>query len=99
QGSLGDRGIEVRFPVDFAVEAISRRKVPAVISAKLDDEKPKDLSGQPSVVLRYLDGGESLWDLAKRYSTTGADILAANELETEADVPVDRLLLIPRKRS
>lgn len=99
QGSLADRGIEVRFPVDFAVEAISRRKVPAVTSVKLDDEKPKDLSGQPSVVLRYLDGGESLWDLAKRYSTTGADILAANELETEADVPGDRLLLIPRKRS
>lgn len=98
QGSLTAGGIEARFSVDFAIEAVSCRKIPSIVSAKLDAEKPKDMTGQPSIVLRYLDKSESLWNLAKRYSTTGAEILAANELEAETDIPRDQLLLIPRKR-
>ena len=42
QGSLGDRGIEVRFPVDFRAEAVSRLKKVCITSAKLDTESPKD---------------------------------------------------------
>ena len=98
QGSLGDRGIEVRFPVDFRIEAASRVKRVCVTAAKLDTEKPKDLSGAPSLVLRCLGKQESAWDLAKRHNTTIPTILAANQLETEADIPLEKLLLIPRKR-
>ena len=99
QGSLGDRGIEVRFPVDFRIEAASRVKRVCIASAKLDTEHPKETANAPSLVLRCLGKDESAWDLAKRYNTTIPAILAANQLEGEEDLSRDRLLLIPRKRT
>ena len=98
QGSLGDRGIEVRFPVDFRAEAVSRLKKICISSAKLDTESTKEMSGAPSLVLRCLGKQESAWDLAKKYNTTISMILAANQLE-EGEVPREKLLLIPRKRT
>ena len=99
QGSLGDRGIEVRFPVDFHVEAVTRMKRSCISAAKLDSTALKDLTDAPSLVLRCLGKQESAWDLAKRYHTTIGAILAANQLEEEADLPREKLLLIPRKRA
>lgn len=99
QGSLGDRGIEVRFPVDFRVEAASRVKRPCIRTAKINTETPKELSGTPSLVLRCLGKQECAWDLAKRYNTTIAAILSANQLESEEELGRDQLLLIPRKRA
>ena len=99
QGSLGDRGIEVRFPVDFRIEAVSQVKRVSIASAKLDQEKVRDFSGTPSLVLRCMGRQESAWDLAKAYHTTIAAILAANQLEAEADLPREKLLLIPRSRT
>ena len=99
QGTLTDRGIEVRFPVDFQAEAAQRVKRVCVAGGKLDTDAPKDTAGAPSLVLRCLGKQETAWDLAKRYNTTIGVILAANQLETEGDIPRDQLLLIPRKRA
>lgn len=99
QGTLGDRGIEVRFPVDFHIEAASRVKKVCVSSAKLDTEAAKDTTGAPSLVLRAMSRQETAWDLAKKYNTTIASILSANQLEGEEELPREKLLLIPRKRA
>ncbi len=99
QGTLGDRGIEVRFPVDFQVELQSRCRRVCVASAALDQEETKDLSGAPSLILRYFGSQGSLWEVAKRYNTTMGDILAANQLERETEIPCGKLLLIPKKRT
>ncbi len=99
QGSLVDRGIEVRFPVQFCIEAATRVKRVCISKAELDQETPKDAAGAPSLVLRCLGAKESAWDLAKTYNTTIATILSANQLEAEEDLPREKLLLIPRKRA
>lgn len=99
QGTLGERGIEVRFPVDFHVEAFCRCQRSCIASAELDESTPKNLNGAPSLILRCVGKQESAWEVAKRYNTTIGDILSANRLEKEADIPCERLLLIPRKRT
>ena len=99
QGSLTDRGIEVRFPVDFRAEAAQRVKRVCVSAGKINTDAPKETTGAPSLVLRCLGKQETAWDLAKRYNTTIGVILAANQLETEGDISRDQLLLIPRKRT
>ena len=88
----------MRFPVDFRAEAVTRLKKVCITSAKLDTESPKDAVGTPSLVLRCLGKQESAWDLAKKYNTTIAMILAANQLE-DGEIPREKLLLIPRKRA
>ena len=52
----------------------------------------------PSLVLRAIDAGQQLWDVAKQYRTTVEDILAANELTDGTDLVIGQMLLIPRKR-
>ena len=99
QGSLGDRGIEVRFPVEFQAQVTTRKKKVCLAAVKVASETPKDLSKAPSLVLRGLGKEETLWMLAKRYNTTMADILAANSLEAETDIQRGKLLLIPKKRA
>ena len=97
QSSLADHGIEVRFPVEFTVEASTQKKRVCLSAVKINTETPKDLSGTPSLVLRSLHKDERVWDLAKAYNTTIDMILSANGLEAE-NIPKDQLLLIPRKR-
>ena len=99
QSSIGDRGIEVRFPVDFSIQMESKVKRVCISAAKIDTETPKDTASAPSLVLRCLKKQESAWDLAKKYHTTIAAILTANQLENEGDIPRERLLLIPKKRA
>ena len=99
QSSIGERGIEVRFCVDFAVCMEQKVKRIGISAVKVEKDTPKDNANAPSLVLRCLHRQESLWDMAKTYHTTIHDILAANQLEREEDIPYDQLLLIPKKRA
>ena len=98
QGNLTERGIEVRFPVEFRIEAASCVDRVCISSAELDQETPKETQGTPSLVLRYLQSRETAWDLAKAYNTTIRAIFAANQLKEGEELPREKLLLIPRKR-
>jgi len=99
QATIGDRGIEVRFPIDFRIEAATQTKKVCISSVTVNTDAPKDMSGAPSLVLRCLGKQESTWELAKANNTTIETILAANQLDSEADIPRETLLLIPRKRA
>lgn len=90
-------GVEVRFPVRFSWLALTGSKAAAVSAVSFDENAPIDHTGQPSIVLRMVSGGERLWDIAKAYGTTARDVMEANALEEE-ELPDGQLLLIPRKR-
>ncbi|MCI2058859.1 MAG: DUF3794 domain-containing protein [Oscillibacter sp.] len=98
QSSIGAHGIEVRFPVEFQAQSSTRKKRVCIASVKVSADTPKDLSGAPSLVLRALGKEETLWALAKQYNTTMSAILTANGLESEGEIPPEKLLLIPRRR-
>ena len=90
-------GIEVRFPALFTLECTRRCRCACLCALKAE---PQQESGgrQPTLVLRAMGAQERLWDLAKAYRTTVADILTANELSAEADAPGGEMLLIPCRR-
>ena len=72
-------GIEVRFPALFTLECTRRCRCASLCALKAE---PQQESGgrQPTLVLRAMGAQERLWDLAKAYRTTVAEILTANEL-------------------
>ena len=84
--------------MEFQLQLTTRRKKVCLSAVKLLSDSPKDLSSAPSLVLRALGKEETLWMLAKQHNTTTADILAANGLTSEDEIPRDKLLLIPKKR-
>lgn len=89
-------GIEVRFSLDFSFTAVSQQRT-AVLSELQQGVEPEEAGERPSLVLRRFESGERLWDVAKVYGTTIADIISANELDGEP-AAVGKLLLIPRRR-
>ena len=90
-------GVDVRFPVDFPYFCVRERQGMVVREITVLEDNGDDAESKPSIVLRLLQSGESLWDVAKRYGTTVGDIMRANELESERSA-AGTMLLIPRKR-
>ncbi|MCL1820826.1 MAG: DUF3794 domain-containing protein [Oscillospiraceae bacterium] len=91
-------GLEVRFTAQFEGCLTGRERLMVVDGIRGDTETPKSDDGMASVTLRRLGNGETLWDIAKRYSATQRDILAANAIPETAELEAGTLLLIPRKR-
>ncbi len=88
-------GVEIRASLDFWYCALSRQLLTNLSSLRSGEEEEEE--EHPSLVLRMLEQGERLWDVAKAYRTTIPDIVRANNLESESD-GVGKLLLIPRRR-
>lgn len=90
-------GVEVRFNPEFYCLVTRRQGVPVVTGTRLGEPRAVGQGEQPSVVLRLAAPGESLWDIAKAYSTTQERIVQANQLDEEI-LPTGQMLLIPSTR-
>ena len=95
--SISANGIEVRFPAEFTLVASAKPCYPCLTALSAEQRKESD-GETPSLVLRMLKKGETLWNIAKQYRTTVEEILKANELTEEAAAAIGQMLLIPRKR-
>ncbi len=89
-------GIELRFPIECAVEASRLHTYVCVNGGEIEEEQAHGTA--PSLVLRRIAPNERLWSVAKAYRTTCKAILEINELEDEHHIPSDKLLLIPQRR-
>ncbi len=90
-------GVELRFPLECALTTSFRRRYLCISGAETAEEEG-DRAAAPSLILRKLGTGESLWSIAKQYRATREGILAVNELSDESQITPDRLLLIPKAR-
>ena len=86
----------MRFDLEFPYLVLGREACPMVTGVR---PLPAEEGGgpKPSVILRVVGEKEPLWDIAKACSSTVADIMTANELDSDA-APAGKLLLIPKQR-
>ncbi len=89
-------GIEVRLEADFDWLMTKMESKPCVSSVKKGNAEISAVP-QPSVMIRMVSQGETLWDIAKACRATVQDICMANELSSE-HVAWGTMLLIPTKR-
>ena len=89
-------GLEVRFEAEFSW-TVTREEQVSVVSG-VQPSAVEDTGPRPSVVIRRVERGEALWDIAKSCGSTVADICSANSLPGE-EVAVGTLLLIPARRN
>lgn len=69
-----------------------RSKVLTDISA--DETRPKEKNNDCALTLYYADGGEQVWDIAKRYNTSVSAIMEENNLEGDT-IREREMILIP----
>jgi hypothetical protein len=89
-------GVELRLGAEFQL-MVQRQQRIRILSGFALEEESQEEGELPSIVLRQLEPGESLWDVAKAYRTTQVEIEQANGLTGEAPA-AGRMLLIPRRR-
>ena len=88
-------GLEVRFEVEFSWTILREEQVNCV--TELKPSAIQESGARPSVVIRRVERGEALWDIAKACGSTVEDICGANGL-TAGEAAEGALLLIPAKR-
>lgn len=91
--SAGERGILLTIAVSGMAAAEERSVFRQIISAEAGEEK-KQKDGV-TLVLRYIDEAQSLWEIAKVCGTTMDAIRQANELAADTVSVMDTMLLIP----
>ena len=91
-------GIELRFPIECAISTSVRRRYVCVSGGETADEE-EDRAAAPSLILRKMGPGETLWSIAKQYRATREGILTVNDLTGEEQITPEKLLLIPRARA
>ncbi len=91
-------GIDIRFPVCFALEKVSVQQFDMIASISCDKNAVIDLSDKPSVIVHRIVTGETLWAIAKRYCSTAESICASNGIENESAFTEGTVILIPKIR-
>lgn len=86
-------GVETRFSCQISVQCCSGEKLRTLWAGEID-EQSKAIAQRPGLIVRTVEKDTSLWDLAKRYSTTVSGIMTANHLETQV-LGEDTMLLVP----
>lgn len=89
-------GLEVRFEAEFLWTTMQEQQVNCVTEIRPGVTQAAET--RPSVVIRRVEEGEALWDIAKSCGSTVADICGANGLTTQ-EAAGGTLLLIPTRRS
>ena len=90
-------GLEVRLEAEFCWSALTMTDLSYVSSVR-ECSAPAAQGPRPSVVVRPVGQGETLWDAAKSCGAAVDDICAVNGLAGEAAVQPGTVLLIPTKR-
>ncbi len=85
-------GADARFSVDFVLESYAEQRCNYVSAA--DWTKSEHPQPRPSVIIRPVAAGETLWSIAKRCRSSVSAVCAANALTEEPEAGM--LLLIPR---
>ena len=94
----GGNEIIVRFYADYDTDAVETRKAVYVSRVEVDTDKSKTSDSSPSVIIKYINSDQPLWETAKRHNTTMHEIAAANALDNEELVRAGSMLLIPKTR-
>lgn len=84
---------ELRAELCCRMTLCSRVSCSAVTGVSADEDAPEK-TADGTLILYYADGGDSVWDIAKRFCSRPADIIAENELDGDG-IGAGMMLMIP----
>lgn len=94
----GENEVAVRCFAEYEADVIAREKTVVVSHVNINTENNKNTDNSPSVIIKYINTDQPLWDTAKKFNTTVQEIAAANALENEEVIRAGSMLLIPKVR-
>lgn len=92
-GSDGKAEFKAELNIHATVSQILECRTPISLQTQDGSEQHKR---KPSLVIRFCDAGEKLWDVARKYNTTIEDIMSENDIGTD-EICEKMMLVIPIK--
>lgn len=95
---LYPKDIEVRLAVNIisrVYNTVEKSFVEKAVENPMFEDEIKQL--RSSIILYFVQEGDSLWDIAKKYRTTTDDIIRENKIEDENSIVPGMQVLISRK--
>ncbi len=89
---------EVRFNLNFDTKVVAEEDVLYIKDVEADESTAAERGTMPGIVIYFAAGGESMWDIAKRYHTTAEAISAANGCEFPDVLTEPKQIMIPRRK-
>lgn len=93
---VSDKNVDVKMLVISTAKAYMKTTCDISKNAT-ETELPESLKNMPSIIIYNVQNNDTLWKIAKKYSTTIEDIVALNDFENPEMLEVGTKLLIPKK--
>lgn len=94
----GANQIEVKVPVMCEVMLFSKNTERLVADIDTENAEKIDKTDMPSLTVYFVKDGDTLWNIAKKYSTSVEEIARVNNIENPDELSIGTKLLIPKKR-
>lgn len=94
---LSGNEIEVRYLVDVSLGIFDHKQLDIVVGASLEDLNRSFIESIPSLVVYFVEKGDTLWKIARKYNTSVDDILSLNDIEADYKIyPGQKLIIVKR---
>ena len=87
--------IDLSVKIKRFIEAVDKKTESFIV--KGEDLGAYDLSAAPSIIVYICKEGDNLWNIAKKYNTTEAEIAELNELKIDEPLKAGKCLILEKK--
>lgn len=95
---LSSKEVEVRTVLSASLKVVKEVDLPLIEKVEETPLDLKRLEDRPSIVIYFVQEGDTLWDLAKRYYTTIEDLKRANDMGDDDSIVVGQQIIIPKRK-
>lgn len=94
---LSSAEIEIQQTIELYLRVKKDVNIQVITGAKLEPIDKNFIGNMPSIVMYYVQQGDTLWNIAKRYYTTVQDIVEVNALQNIDKLEEGQYIIIPKK--
>lgn len=88
----GDDSLELRFVLGLTVKSLKTGEV--LLVEEMTETTPSEDDSDPRIVLYFVQSGDTLWDIAKRYRTTVQALQTLNRLDGDLLHPGQQIKIL-----
>lgn len=75
-----DSQLQIKFLISFEIEGVMEKEIVGISELTVSEEPLLEI---PSIVIYYVQKGDSLWDIAKKFRTTISELVEFNDIKEE----------------
>lgn len=90
----GDSSMEIRCELCIGAAVYESRRMPLIVGIKTDEKRPILHCHDSAMTIFFADGGENVWDIARKYGASVEEIKKINDI-TNDTLEAACMLLVP----